>query len=251
MSILDKLKKVEAPVPKKLFGVVLGTRTAGKTTTVATLPGKTLLLQAAVLESGSNSAAALAKELGNELAVLSFNTHTELMEVLAELVKDTEFDNVAIDSLSGVTEQLDRTPEITRLKKGNVWDGFRTIGEKTSEALLAAKALTYPDKVTKAKNVVVLCAIDVKHDTNGNINEVELVSKGRMAVSTVSKLGEAVITILPPTGTGPDSQPRRILTKSQDFFAGRVDGVLDHNNPGVVTPASLASVIKLFQEGKI
>ena len=53
---------------KRLFCVVAGPRLGGKTTIAGTLPGKTLLLQAAVLESGSRSALKLARERGNKVA---------------------------------------------------------------------------------------------------------------------------------------------------------------------------------------
>ncbi len=244
MSILDRLKKQESPDNKKLFGVLLGTRTSGKTTTVATLSGRTLLLQAAVLESGSDSAVALAKELGNDLSVLTFESATELAQILKELLTDENFDNVAIDSLSAITELIYRTPEVARMTTKNVWDGFRLIGDKSSEIIMQAKALTYASMTTKPKHVWMLCAIDASHDAQGNINEVKLISKGNMAVSVVSKLGEAVITVLPPV-PGDDGQPRRLITKSQGFFPGRVDGLLDHNNPGIIAPASLDAVIKL------
>jgi hypothetical protein len=128
---------------------------------------------------------ALAKELGNDLSVLTFESATELAQILKELLTDDNFDNVAIDSLSAVTELLYRTPEVVRMTTKNVWDGFRLIGDKSTEIIMQAKALTYASMTTKPKNVWMLCAIDATHDAQGNINEVKLVSKGNMAVSIV------------------------------------------------------------------
>ena len=73
MSVLSRLIAQKAE-DKKLFAVVAARRLGGKTTLAGTLPGTTLMLQAAVLESGSNSAKQLAEQRGNKLVVASFTS---------------------------------------------------------------------------------------------------------------------------------------------------------------------------------
>lgn len=249
MSILDRLKK-KPEGKKKLFGIVAGQRLAGKSTLAGTLPGKSLLLQAAVLESGSESAEALAKRAGNELAVLTFTTLDDLANIIVELGSDKTFDNVYVDSLSAVTELKYREPEIQKLLKKDNWAAFREIGETVTECIVALKALTYPDMAAKAKNVFMAMALDVKHDRNGEVNEVSLVAKGNVAVSNVTKFGEAVLTIIAPEATENGETGYKLITKTQGWWPGRIDGVLRESNPGVIEPASLTEVIKLKEGAK-
>ena len=53
-SILEKYSK--ASVKKGVFIIIKGTRLSGKSTIAGTLKGKSILAQAALLETGSNSA---------------------------------------------------------------------------------------------------------------------------------------------------------------------------------------------------
>lgn len=245
MSILQRLKKQEAEPTKAMFGIVAGPRLGGKTTLAGTLPGRTLLLQASVLESGSGSARALAAESGAQLDVLNFTSVEELQAIIAELRKDTDFDNVYVDGLSAITEMKDRDPAVVIAKKKVVWDAFRMIGEAATETILGLKELTYSDKAAKPKNVFLTCALKVKHDTNGNVNEVELEAKGNMAVSAITKLGEAVLTVLPPVTTESGTTGHRLVTKTEGFWPGRIDGLLSKDNPGLIEPADLSKVLGL------
>ena len=239
-KILDKLK--EKVVAKKLFGIIAGPRLGGKSTLAGTLPGRTLLLQATVLESGSESATTLAKQLGNHLDVLSFSSLDELAGYLVELRTDTTFDNVVVDSLSAITDMKYDEPKIKTLVKVDNWAAFREIGDAATVVILALKGLTYPDKATKPKNTFLTCALAVKQDKNGTVVDVTLECKGNVAASNVTKYGEAVVIVLPPSS--PEGH-HRLLTKSVDVWPARVDGVLREANPGMIEPANLAKVLAM------
>jgi hypothetical protein len=245
MSTLNERLAAKAPPTKKMFGIVAGQRLAGKTTIVGTLPGKTLLLQAAVLESGSESAQELAKKHGNELKVLNFSTIEELNGLLKELRTDTIFDNVVVDSLSAITDIKYSEPKVRALVKTDNWAAFREIGETATAIILALKELTYPEKTAAPKTAWLTCALSIKQDKNGQVIDVSLDCKGNVATSSVTKYGEAVVTVMPPQYTETGEGHHRLLTKTLDVWPARVDGVLKENNPGVIEPASLAAVLAL------
>jgi hypothetical protein len=239
MSILERIKK-SAPPPKGLFAVVAGCRLAGKSSLAGTLPGKTIMLQATVLESGSESAKAMAARNKHELTVLNFNTVDELNAIIKELEVDETFNNVYVDGLSAITELLTVQPKIAVVMKGNVWEGYRLLGEQATDIILALKKLTYGEK---AKNVFLTCAMKVKSD-NGTV-DVELETRGRMAVTAVTKYGEAVLTMLPPQRTETGETGYRLLTRSDEIWPGRIDGLLRDENPGIIEPADLSTVLAL------
>lgn len=213
---------------KKLFCVVAGPRLGGKTTLAGTCPGRTLLLQAAVLESGSRSAQVLAKRRGNELVVETFADLLTLRNRI-ETLRDEAYDNVYIDGLSAITDMKFSETAIQTIARKNIWDAYLKLGTDVSDLLLKLKELTYGDN---AKNVFVTCALKVKSE--GNSQDVELESKGKMAVTSITKLGEAVVTI---TQLNTEHGPRRtMITRTFDNWPGRVDGVLDDDNEGFYEP---------------
>ena len=250
MSILDRLKAQNTQEGKKLFGVVAGPRLGGKSTLAGTLPGKTLMLQVAVLESGSKSAQVLSSSLGNQLDVLSFSSMEELTAITKDLATDTTYDNVYLDGLSALSDIKLREPRIQALIKKDVWSGYRELGEDLTTVLLKLKALTYPTETKKPKNVMVTCALTIKTGPNGNVVDVELEAKGRVAVSAITKLGEFVVTVLPPIETETGSTGHRMLTRSADCWPGRADGVLDQENPGMIAPANLGELFNLINKEK-
>jgi hypothetical protein len=245
MSILDRVNN-KSPKGKKLFGIVAGARLAGKTTLVGTLPGKTLLLQATIHESGSESAVALAKKSGNQLDVVNFDSITDLETLIKELRNDKVYDNVVVDSLSAVTEMKYSEPAIKKMIKIDNWAAFREIGECTTAVILALKELTYPDRVTMPKNTFLTCALSIKLDKAGVVVDVSLDCKGNVATSNVTKYGEAVVIVAAPlVGENGAKGKHRLLTKSVDVWPARIDGILDEDNPGIIEPASLTAVLAL------
>jgi len=242
MSVLKRLMNIDKMTGKKLFGVVAGRRLSGKSTLAGTLPGKTLVLQVGILESGSKSAEALAKQNGNDITVVTFQTIEELETILVELKADTAFDNIFIDSLSAVTEMKYNQADVQKTLKRDNWAAFREIGKSASDILLGAKSLTYPDQTKKPKNVFITIAIEIKTDANGNPIDVSLVAKGNKALSEVTKLGEAVVSVIQiETETG---MQRKLLTRTANNFPGRVDNVLDQQNPGMID-ANLTELLTL------
>jgi hypothetical protein len=244
MSVLAKLKKNSGTHAKGLFGIVAGPRLGGKTTLAGTLPGKTLMLQAAVHESGSESAKAKAAEMGHELEVVNFTTVDDLQSVIKELMSDDEYDNVYVDSLSALTDMKLREPLIAKLVKTDNWGAFREIGNAATEVILGLKELTYSEKAKRPKNVFLTAALSIKTDKNGAVVDVSLECKGNVAVTAVTKFGEAVVTVLPAQQTEEGEIPHRLITKTQDFWPGRIDGILSHQNPGEL-PADLSAVLAL------
>jgi len=237
--IADQKKKDEK---QGIFAVVAGARTSGKSTIPGTLPGKTLMLQAKLLETGSKSAVALAKELGNDLTVLSFGNIAELDEYLqdADLKK---FDNLYIDGLSAVTDQLYTDPAVAKVLKKNVWDGFREIWEQATRILLTVKSLS--DDL----NVFFSLAIKEKWDRDGNLIAIEPEIKGNATMGEVKKLCP---TILYTIGTPFDDEEgkthvkRQLVTGYMGVYAARIDSLLDHQNPGIMD-ADLGQVIALIK----
>jgi hypothetical protein len=247
VSLLDKIKqKNNAPTSKRLFAVVAGPRLGGKSTLAGTLPGKTLMLQASVLESGSDSAKALAASKGGDLVVGDFSSIDELNTIIKELRDDTTFDHVFVDGLSAITEMLLKTPKVAAALKSNVWEGYRVVGDQVTEILLTLKELTYEGKAKKPKNLFVTAALKVKQE--GNTVDVELETKGKVAVTQVTKLGEAVLTVALVPGEN-NAVRRQLITKSNDIWPGRIDGLLDSDNPGTLEP-NLGAVLALLQKPK-
>ncbi len=248
MSILARLKKVSRPEGSGAFAIVTGPRLGGKSTAAGTLEGKTLLLQAAIRETGSRSALALAKEKGNDLEVVTFSTLDEIVSVLRELKETTEYDNIYIDSYTALTEMKYKDPKIAVILKKNMWDAFREIGDFAEDIVFLAKGLTEVAGNARVRNVFVTCALKVKTSATGDVIEAEIDTKGKMATTLLTKLGPIVVTALPPE-PGPDGKlsDYRLVTKSDGTWFGRIDGVLPDRNPSVITPSDLSTVIKLWE----
>jgi hypothetical protein len=70
--------------------------------------------------------------------------------------------------------------------------------------------------------------------------------KGKVSLESLTKLAEAVITILPPGKTEDGAVNRRLLTLNDGLWPGRIDGLLDHQNPGIIEPADLGALLKLI-----
>lgn len=244
MSILARIKKQESEGAKKLFAAVCAPRLVGKTTLGGTLPGKTLLLQVAVLESGCKSAQALAEQLDNDLVVLSVGSQDEWEAIIEELSKDTVFDNVYVDGLTAINEIIFRDPKTQALKNRDSFKGYALIGETTDRILTDLKRLTYPSANAKAKNVFVTVALKVENE--GGVTDVKLEVKGKVSVTSITKLAEAVLTIVPPIKTENGITPHRLLTKSDGVWPGRVDGLLESQNPGHIEPANLTTFLELL-----
>lgn len=218
---------------KKFFAIVAGPRLGGKTTLAGTLPGRTIMLQAAVKESGSRSARRLAKLRGNDLTVETFADLPNLFVKLAAIAGSPEYDHVYIDGYSAINEMKWREEDVQKYaRRGDkaVWDAYRVHGDYLDNLVERIKMLTESD-AEHPKNVFLTCALRVKEEGQ----DVELEAKGRMAVTAITKLGEAVVTVLNVPREG-GALERVMLTKDHGKWPGRVDGILDDENPGVIAP---------------
>lgn len=240
MGILSKLAKQEQEAG--IFAVVAGARTSGKSTIPGTLPGKTLMLQAALLETGSKSAKNLAKELGNDLTVISFDSVAQLTEILQDPdVKD--FNNLYIDGLSAITDQIFATPEVKKATRKNTWDGFRELWVAATDLLLLAK------EMSTSQNVFFSLAVKEKYDSNGTLIAVEPETKGNATIGSIQKLCPTILYTVAEvyeTEEGEIVTERKLITGYRGVYAGRIDSLLDKQNPGIL-PADLSQVIALIK----
>ena len=223
MGFKDRIKKNDVG---GLYGVVAGLRLDGKTTLAGTLPGKTILFQAQLLETASSSAEQLAKELGNELDTVEFHSVGDLRELLADKAT-LGYDNVYIDGLSAVSEMIYNGREIQALLKKNQWEAFREIGDELREFQLMCKQFT----IDTGKNLFMTLALKPKLDPNGNIVSLDPVVKGQVALEAIKKYAPLVVAVAKETDENGELH-RYIITKSDGVYPARIDSVLDHNNPG-------------------
>lgn len=237
MSVLAKLKAQKQSAG--FFGVVAGCRLGGKSTIAGTLPGKTIMMQAKLIETGSRSAEALAKRMGNEIDVVEFDTINTLVSVLAELRDDKTYDNVYIDGLSAINEMKSREPEMVKQFKKNVWDAYRDVGDSAMNILYLAKLLAEET----GKNVFFTLAMKEKYDSMGNLINLEADLKGNMTLGSIKRLCPTVVcvrSVMNEDGT----VERQLLTKSDGPYSARIDCLLDDTNPGVLE-ADLSKVLEL------
>lgn len=239
MSIKEKLANKNKQ--SAIFAIVGGLRLGGKSSIAGTLTGKTLMLQAAELETGSSSALALAEEKGNTLDVVSFESFTDLLSILGD--SDIEdYDNVYIDGLSAINEMRFSQEDVQRAKKKNVWDAYGILAEDMRKVLRTAKRITYKGST----NVFITLAYKPTIDANGNISLLKPDVKGNVTMSEIQRLAPTVLAVravFDEDGT----LVRQLLTKSDDVYPARVDTLLDHNNPGVLD-ADLSLVVNLINK---
>lgn len=236
-STVKKLKQVSG-----VFAVVAGTRISGKTTSLGTLPGSTLLLQAELLETGSNSAGKLARRNGGQLEIETFTSVADLMDKLQVAGKSGKYDNIAVDSISAVTTMKYNEPEIQAQVKKDNWGAFRAIAQSMQDFMLSLKKLTITDGI----NAFMTLGLKAKFDAVGNIIDLEPELKGNATLSFIQSLCPTVVytRVL----IGEDGKPiRELITAPDGVFNGRIDNLLDDENPGVISlsDGGLAKVIEL------
>lgn len=242
MSILSKYAKSKDS--KGIFAIIKGTRLSGKSTLAGTLPGKSILAQAALLETGSNSAESLAKKLNNSLTVLEFKTVEELLDIVKEFSTMKDYANLYIDGITAITELKYKEPRINRKVNGGgnlVWDGFREIAEATEGFIEACKGITE----TTTKNIFLTLSLDPKHDSSGDVIELTPITKGQATLGKLERYGNNTVVIRCRT-TDKGETVREILTKNHQPYTARIDSLLDDNNPGVL-PADLTQLISLIK----
>ncbi len=223
MSLNSRIKKSKH---SGIYGIIAGERLSGKTTLAGTLPGKTLLLQAELLETASESAEQLAKELGNSLQTIEFSSPGDLLELLKEAEK-SDYDNIYVDGLSAISDMINNSREIQAMLKKDNWGAFREIGSQLTEVQLACKTFS----METGKNLFMTLALRPKRDANGNHTDLEPVVKGQVALEAIKKLAPVVLAVRTQTDEN-GNMYRELLTKSDGVYPARIDTILDHNNPG-------------------
>jgi hypothetical protein len=241
MSILERINK--QTVSQGIFCIVAGERMSGKSTIAGTLPGKTLMIQADLLETGSQSAAQLAKQRGNHLDIITFSDLSDLLGIMKE-IPATDYNNIYIDSISAITELKVREPSVLKKTKTDVWGAFREVSDSMEAFIELAKSIS----ISSGKNVFMSVAMEaVLSKTTGEVVSLEAVLKGNATIKHIKKLCPIFIT-LREIMTADNIQLRQMVTKSVDVYPGRIDGLLDEYNPGILVP-DLGVLINLVKGG--
>lgn len=247
MGILDNINQAKKASGKLIL--IGGKRLSGKSSLAGTMPGKTLLVWHKTLETGYESALELAKEHGNHLDELAFETLDELATVIAN-VAELGYDNIYIDSLGAVAEQkikqLNTAMEVNNLSarkkedKITVWDVYRDLGDDIINLMITLKLLAADSGV----NIVVTVAY--KYDKNDSL-EVDM--PGQMTMGFIKKVCPTVMAIveLPNEETG--EFERKLITRTSGENPARVDGWLHHRNPGQFEP-NMTVVLDYFNKDK-
>mgnify|MGYP001598300851 CR=1 FL=1 len=218
-----------------VFCIVAGPRLGGKSTLAGTLPGKTVMLQAAVLETGSRSALALARKLGNKLEVVQFNDLVDFRTKYEAALK-SDCDSIYIDGYAAINDLRWAGADIQAAFKKNNFEAFGKHGDEMTKLCLYIKA------GVSAKNIFLTCAMKLKQDKEKDEQDVVCEVNGKIAATSLTKLGECVVSVMM---VQTESGPRRVMvTKTMDKWPGRVDGVLDDDNPGVCVP-DLSIVLRM------
>jgi hypothetical protein len=239
MSIIAKLTQKKKD--KGVFGIVAGLRLGGKSTLAGTLPGQTLLIQAALRETGSSSAAALASSLGNELTIVEFETLSELREVLLEAA-ESKFDNIYIDGITAITEVRYNEPEVLRkATSGSPWGAFDLIKKTMADFIELSKKIAE----NYNKNVFMTLALNPEFDSAGSLIEVKPELKGKATLSIIKGYAPTVLVIRSRKDEKGQTI-RELITKNDGPYSARIDTLLDQQNPGVL-PADLSQVITLIK----
>lgn len=242
MSIIAKLmqKKKE----KGVFAIVAGLRLSGKSTLAGTLPGKTLLIQAALRETGSSSAKKLSEQRKTVLDIVEFQSLVELQEILVE-VAGSDYDNVYIDGISAITNIKYNEPAIVKAAQGaNPWGAFDLIKKAMEDFIMISKELAETSK----KNVFMTLALNPEFDAAGNLIEVKPELKGKATLSIIKGYAPTVLVVRQRKDEKGNSI-RELLTRNDGPYSARIDALLDDQNPGIV-PADLSIVLKLIKGEK-
>lgn len=226
-----------------LFVVVGGMRLDGKTTLAGTLPGKTLLLYAKVLETGSDSATALAKKNKHKLDSAAFDSLEDLVGLLQEAVQE-KYDNIYIDGCSAVNYMKHISDEVQAAAKKNVWDSYALLADSMRQFLRLAKMISLDHGI----NVFITLSYKSTLNNNGDIIKLSPVLKGNITMSEIHSLVPIVLAVKRDVDEDGDLQ-RVLLTKSDAVYPARVDGLLDEDNPGILLP-DLRQLFKLLGKDK-
>lgn len=227
MSLHDRIKA--AKNKKTKFMVVAGRRFGGKSSSLGTLPGKTLIIEITDKEAGADGAVAVAREQGNTVDVVT-GIDCEDTLGLAREAFEAGYDNVAVDGLSALSEVEAEKPKVKKMLNagGNaVFGGWRVIGGELTNLIQELKALSLEFN----KPVVLTLALKEKLDGEGNVVHLDPECKGNLAISFIK--GKCKTFLIARKATDKDGKPLYVIqTRDDDVYNARIDGVLAKDNPG-------------------
>lgn len=139
-------------------------------------------------------------------------------------------DHVYIDGFTALNDMRWAESDVQAAYKRNNFEGYAKHGNDMAALMLWVKGFS------QYKHVWITCSLKKKDE------DMVMEAKGQMAVTALTKLGEVVVTV----NTFPTEQgPRRLMiTRTVDSWPGRIDGVLDDDNPGYLEP-DLSQVLAL------
>jgi len=224
--ITDRLKKQKEV--SGIFLCVAGPRFGGKTTTLGTLKGKTLLIDISDKESGSRGAVNMAAKMGVEtFDVVTGYDCADVASIVEEAIT-LGYDNIAIDGLSALTEVEMEKPAIARLLKGEKtkWTGFALMGKAVTDLLQYLKTTS----AESGKNIIITVALKEKTNSEGEVMDTGLDLRGQMAEGFIT--GRCPYFVVSRLAVDGEGKPLRILqTYSDGVYEGRLDGIFDDDNP--------------------
>ena len=226
MNLAERIKSKQNA--KSKFIVLAGRRFGGKSSSLGTLPGKTLIIEITDKEAGADGAIAVAKELGNTVDVVTGNDSQDALELAAAGFAEG-YDNVAVDGISALSEVEADKPKIKKMLNagGNsVFSGWRMIGNELTELIQGLKRLS----ISNNKPVILTLALKEKLDGEGNIVNLEPDAKGNVAISFIK--GKCNTFLIARRAADSDGHPLYVIqTKDDEVYNARVDGVLAKDNP--------------------
>ena len=151
------------------------------------------------------------------------------------------YDNIYVDSATGVTELMYRTPEMQMAIKKNSWDGFRVLAEKVEELMLKTKELTEDGKTN------IFYTVSLVPTKEGGL---EPEAKGSSVTKNIRAIFPIVVALMPQKDEEGNALPPRLITSSMAGYSARLDDILIQHNPGSLD-ANLTTLIKFLKGDKV
>lgn len=239
MSLVERLIK-ERQQKKGYFAVVGGERMTGKSTLAGTLPGRTLLVQPAHIESGNESPLEKAAECGNHVDLIQLENYEMFFELLTdEAVK--EYDNIYIDGISAMSMQLYKSPKFKVIeKKTNNWDAFRFVKDVLQDFMEAMKQYAEVND----KNVFITYATEpVINKQTQQVESMRTVAMGNYPQKFVEEGAGTVVQSIVATDAEGNTK-RALITSHTGPYHARVGDLLDGKAPKSL-PHDLSELLKL------
>lgn len=226
MSLLERIQRRKSESPKLI--VLAGRRFGGKSSSLGTLPGKTLIIEITDKEAGAEGAISVARQNGNEIDIVTAIDCKDATELTKEAL-EADYDYVAVDGLSALSEVEAEKPKVKKMLDGtgnSVFVGWRMIGNELIDFLQSMKQLS----LQYNKPVIVTLALAETKDKEGNITSVDPACKGNMALEFIKGKVKYFVT----ARRAQDDKGNEIYvlqTRDDEVYPARLDGVLAKDRP--------------------